>query len=75
MYLRPAPVAAAEPSRRFPGSSGPVRMEEVPEEARVELYYRDNDVIEGTVAGTEVRMTGQLGPREARSEAPGAGSR
>jgi hypothetical protein len=63
-YLRPAPSGTAEPSRRFPEELlRPVHLEEVPEAARVDLSYRDNDEIEGTVAGEAVRVIGQLGPR------------
>ena len=64
VYLRPAPTGSAEPLRRFPQElRSPVRLEEVPEEARVELSYRDNEDIDGTAGGTTVRVTGQLGPR------------
>lgn len=40
-----------------------VRLEDVPAGARVELSYRDDEVIEGTVAGAEVRLTGRVGSR------------
>ena len=36
-------------------------MAEVPEEARVELVYRDNEVIEGTAGGKKVRLAGRVG--------------
>jgi hypothetical protein len=39
----------------------PVRLEDVPEGARVELSYLDDEILEGTVAGTEVRLTGRVG--------------
>ncbi len=42
---------------------GPVSLEDVPEGARVELVYRDNELIEGAVAGTEVRLRGPLRSR------------
>jgi hypothetical protein len=64
VHLHPAPSGTAEPPPRFPEELlRPVRLEEVPEEARVELIYRDNEEIEGTVAGKAVRVNGQLGPR------------
>ena len=36
-------------------------MKEVPEDDRVELVYRDNEVIEGTAGGKEVRLVGRMG--------------
>ena len=64
VYLRPAPSGSAEPLRRFPQElRAPVRLEAVPDEARVELSYRDNDDIDGTAGGKTVRVVGQLGPR------------
>jgi hypothetical protein len=42
---------------------GPVSLEDVPEGARVELVYRDNELIEGAVAGTEVRLRGPVRSR------------
>ncbi len=49
-------------SRRFPDELlTPVEMAEVPEEARVELDYRDNEVIEGTACGKKVRLAGRVG--------------
>ena len=36
-------------------------MGAVPEDARVELVYRDNEVIEGTAGGNEVRLAGRVG--------------
>jgi hypothetical protein len=64
VHLRPVPSGSAEPLRRFPQElRSPVRLEEVPEEAQVELSYRDNDDIDGTAGGKTVRVAGQLGPR------------
>ena len=41
VYLRPAPSGTLEPLRPFPEElMSPVRLDEVPEEARVELFYR-----------------------------------
>ena len=40
-----------------------MRLQEVPEEARIEFFYRDKDDIDGTAGGATVRVTGQLGPR------------
>ena len=49
-------------SRRFPDDLlAPVDLGQVPEDARVELVYRDNEVIEGTAGGKEVRLAGLLG--------------
>jgi len=60
--LSSAQVAVAERPRRFPDELlGPVRLEDVPGTARVELSCRDSDVIEGTVAGTAVRLAGRIG--------------
>jgi hypothetical protein len=48
-------------THRFPDDLlAPVDIEGVPEEARVELVYRDNEVIEGTAGGKEVRLTGRV---------------
>ena len=58
----PPPGRSAELVRRFPDELlTPVRLADVVEDARVELSYRDNEVIEGTVAGTAVRLTGRVG--------------
>ena len=54
-------------SRRFPDELlAPVDMAEVPDEASVELVYRDNDVIEGTAGGTKVRLVGRVGSHRSR---------
>jgi hypothetical protein len=59
----PAP-AAPPPERRFSDELlAPVRGQDVPEEARVDLVYRSTDVLEGTVGGTAVRVRGRVGPR------------
>ena len=48
--------------RRFPDDLlAPVDVREVPEDDRVELVYRDNEVIEGTAGGKEVRLVGRMG--------------
>ena len=48
-------------SHRFPDELlAPVQLAEVAEEARVELGYRDKEVIEGTAAGREVRLAGRV---------------
>jgi hypothetical protein len=62
VHSRPVPGGPARRARRFPDELlRPVRLEEVPEGARVDLSYRDHEVIEGTVAGTEVHVTGRVG--------------
>lgn len=56
-----------EPERRFPDELlGPVALEDIAEEARVELSYRAYEVIEGTVGGAEVRLTGRVGSHRGR---------
>ncbi len=50
-----APVARR--ARRFPDDQlDPVDIDAVADAARVELVYRDHEVMEGTVAGTEVQL-------------------
>jgi hypothetical protein len=64
VHVRPL-SGANPPSRRFPDDLlGPVRLDDVADEARVELFYRDDDVIEGTVARAGVRMTSQVRSRQ-----------
>ena len=66
--LVPRDVAPAR-SRRFPDELlPPVDMAEVPEEARVELVYGDDDVIEGTAGGKKVRLAGRVGSHLRPSE-------
>ena len=49
-------------TRRFPDDLlAPVEMNDVPESARVELVYQDNEVIEGRVGDAEVKLTGRVG--------------
>ncbi len=49
-------------SLRFPDELlSPVQLEDVPEEARVELAFRDKELIEGTAGGKEVRLAGRMG--------------
>jgi len=49
-------------SRRFPDELlAPVELADVAEEARVELVYRDNEVIEGTAGSKAVRLAGRVG--------------
>jgi hypothetical protein len=51
-------------SRRFPDELlTPVEMAEVPEDARVEVVFRDNGIIEGTAGGKELRLVGRLRSR------------
>ena len=38
-----------------------MQLEDVPEEARVELLFRDKELIEGTAGGKEVRFAGRMG--------------
>ena len=38
-------------------------MEDVPEDARVELVYRDDEVLEGTAAGTRAHLRGRVRSR------------
>jgi Clp amino terminal domain, pathogenicity island component len=67
----PGHGVAAVPSAELPGDSlGPVGLEDVPEDARVELVYHNSGVIEGTVAGAEVHLGG-LG-RSRRGSASGS---
>ena len=69
VHLRPAPSSGggAKQPRRFPDDLlAPVPLQDVPETARVELFYRANEVIEGAVAGTQVRLMGRVGTRRAR---------
>ncbi len=62
VHNRPPPGRIAKPARRFPDELlASVRLEDVLEESRVVLSYRDDEVLEGAVAGTEVRLTGRLG--------------
>jgi Clp amino terminal domain, pathogenicity island component len=62
--------AAARSSERLPSDPlGPVGLEDVPEDARVELLYHNSGVIDGTVAGAEVHLSG-LG-RSRRGSADG----
>jgi hypothetical protein len=66
VHLRPAPSSGggAKQPRRFPDDLlAPVPLQDVPETARVELFYRANEVIEGAVAGTQVRLVGRVGNR------------
>ena len=50
--------------QRFPHELfGPVHLEDVPEDARVELVYRDAEVLEGTAAGTRVYLRGRVRSR------------
>jgi hypothetical protein len=67
VYLRPTPSGAPQQPRRFPDDLlAPVPLEDVPAGARVELFYRGNEVIEGTVAGTDVRLVGRVGSPRGR---------
>ena len=55
---------SAEPTRRFPDELlSPVKLDEVPEDARVELSYTDHRSIEGTVGASEVRLVGDVSSR------------
>ncbi len=65
VYSRPTPSGGArqKPLRLPDDLLAPVALEDVPGTARVELFYRGNEVIEGTVAGTEVRLVGRVGNR------------
>jgi hypothetical protein len=56
--------AQPERSQRFPDELlGAVHLEDVPEDARVELVYRDDEVLEGTAAGTRVYLRGRVRSR------------
>ncbi len=49
------------PRARFPDDPlDAPDLEEVPEDARVELVYRDGEVVEGTAGSKEVRLTGRV---------------
>jgi hypothetical protein len=53
-----------ERSQRFPHELlGAVHLEDVPEDARVELVYRDGEVLEGTAAGMRVYLRGRVRSR------------
>jgi ATP-dependent Clp protease ATP-binding subunit ClpC len=42
---------------------GPVSVEDVPESARVKLVFHDNELVEGTIAGAEVHLSGPVRAR------------
>jgi hypothetical protein len=64
VYGTTPPTALPERSQRFPDELlGAVHLEDVPEDARVELVYRDDEVLEGTAAGTRVYLRGRVRSR------------
>ena len=66
---------ATTPSAKVPSDPlGPVGLESVPDEARVELVYHDSGVIDGTVGGTRVHLRGLVPTRQGSADGTWGGS-